>query len=760
MTGMLNSEFSRKTFIKGGGALIVGFGVLGSALVDAAHADLITYPAAPPSSIDGWITIHADNTVTVMSGVIEMGQGTTTGLRQVAAEELDIAVDQVRWVRPETGVTPSQGPTYGSRGMRFGSPNIRAAAAYAREVLLGLAATQLGVPVSGLSVDKGVVSGGGRSVTYGALLGSKKFNVTMPVVAIGPGVAPAKSPSSYKVVGTRVPRVDIPAKVVGSHTYLQNVRVPGMLHGRVVRPRGQAAYGAGAPIMSIDESSIRNIPGVRIVRRKEFVGVVAEREYDAIRAAAQLKVTWQDKPTLPSSGNLFKQMRDQDAAGQTTNTIRASAGEIVQGLAGAAKTYSASFSHAYQMHAPIAPHAAIADVRPGRAVVLCSSQDIYSAQNQSLPPVLNMPAPQITVQYWESGGTFGSSCYNDAAQAAAILSQELGKPVRVQFMRWDEHGWTGLGQAVLGDVRAGIDANGKIVAYDHTGWGLPYIPYNQPEVSRELSGVPIPVADLPNPPFGTGPVDTSMTTRYAIPNHRVTGKRVDPLNGYLMAAPLRLPSGPQNTFMSEQVIDELSRLANMDPIEFRKLNIGGASAARIRALAVLDTIAQAANWKPKVTGSQRTEENIASGRGIAWTGNQATIADIEVNKKTGKIVAKHLYGVADAGLVVNPALVESQIMGSLVMGASRALTEAVAFSKIRITSSDWVSYPILRFKDSPKVTTIAISRSDLPPEGAGEASHGTVLAAIANAFVDATGVRLHDAPLTPQRVRAALKAAR
>jgi CO/xanthine dehydrogenase Mo-binding subunit len=250
-----------------------------------------------------------------------------------------------------------------------------------------------------------------------------------------------------------------------------------------------------------------------------------------------------------------------------------------------------------------------------------------------------------------------------------------------------------------------------------------------------------------------------MTTRYAIPNHRVTGKRVDPLNGYLMAAPLRLPSGPQNTFMSEQVIDELSRLANMDPIEFRRLNMGGTSAVRTRALAVLDTIAQAANWTPTVTGSRLATGNIVSGRGIAWTGNQATIADIEVNKETGRIVAKHLYGVADAGLVINPALVESQIMGSLVMGASRALTEAVAFSRIRVTSSDWVSYPILRFRDSPKVTTIAISRSDLPPEGAGEASHGTVLAAIANAFVDATGVRLHDAPLTPQRVRAVLKAA-
>jgi CO/xanthine dehydrogenase Mo-binding subunit len=756
---VLNKEFSRTAFLKGGGALIVGFSALGAGLAGKAHADLITYPAAPPSSLDGWIAIHADNTVTVLSGVIEMGQGTTTGLRQVAAEELDIAVEQIRWVRPETGVTPSQGPTYGSRGIRFGSPGIRAAAAYAKQALLGLASAQLGVPVASLTVDRGVVSGGGRSVSYGALLGDKRFNVTMPTLELAAGAAPAKSPSAYKVVGTRVPRVDIPDTVSGAHTYLHNVRVPGMLHGRVVRPRGQAAYGTGATVISIDESSIKNIPGVRVIRRNGFVGVVAEREYDAIQAAAQLKVKWEGKPTLPSSGNIFKQMREQDAAGQTTNTIRASAGDVGAGLAGAAKVYSATYSHAYQMHAPIAPHSAIADVQPGRALVLCSSQDIYSAQNQSLPPVLNMPANQITVKYWESGGTFGSSCYNDAAQAAAIMSQEVGKPVRVQFMRWDEHGWTGLGQAMLADVRAGVDANGKIVAYDHTAWGLPYIPYNQPESSRELSGVPIPIKDLPNPPFGTGPVDTSMVNRYTIPNHRVTGKRVDPLNGYLMAAPLRLPSGPQNTFISEQTIDELSRLANMDPIAFRKHNIGGTSLARTRALTVLDTIAEAARWQPKVTGSALSAGDVVTGRGVAWTGNQATIADIEVNKKTGRIVAKHLYGVADAGLIINPALVESQIMGNLMMGASRGLFEAVAFSKIRVTSTDWVSYPILRFKDAPKVTTIAISRSDLPPEGAGEASHGTVLAAIANAFVDATGVRIRQAPLTPARVRAALKGA-
>ena len=753
MTEMLKKEFSRKTFLKGGGALVVGFSLAGASLAGKAHADAI-FPSVPPTSLDGWIMVHADNTVTVLAGKLEYGQGTTTGLRQIAADELDIAIEQIRWLRPQTGLTPNQGGTYGSNGIAAGGPQIRAASAYARQALLGLAATQLGVSAASLTVDKGVVSGGGRSVTYGSLLGDKRFNVTMPTLTLAPGVAPAKAVSSYKVVGTRVPRFDIPDKVSGTYTYMHNVRVPGMVHGRIVRPRGQAAYSTGAPLLSIDQSSIKHIPGVQIVRRGEFLGVVAPTEYAAIQAAAQLKVKWDDKPTLPGSGNIFKQMREHDAAGLTTNTIRASAGDVGAGFAGAAKVYSATYEHGYQMHGPIAPNAAIADVKPNSAFVLSSSQDIYTTQNQSLVKVLNMPASQITVQYWESGGTFGSSCYNDCAQAAAIMSQEVGKPVRVQFMRWDEHGWDTYGPAVLADVRAGIDANGKIVAYDHTAWGHPYVPYLAQEVTRELSGVPIPTQDLT-----LGSVDTSVTTRYNIPNRRVTGKSVNSLKGYLMASYLRLPMGPQNAFFSEQTIDELSRLANMDPIAFRKLNIDGSVLAGSRALAVLDTIAKAANWQPKVSGSSLAGGTVVTGRGIAWTGNQAVIADVEVNKKTGKIVAKHLYGVADAGLIVNPAAAESQIMGNLVMGASRALVEAVTFSKTRVTSTDWVSYPILRFKDYPKVTTITISRSDIAPAGMGEASHGPVLAAIANAVFDATGVRIRQAPMTPAVVRATLKAA-
>jgi CO/xanthine dehydrogenase Mo-binding subunit len=679
---------------------------------------------------------------------VEYGQGTTTGLRQIAAEELDVGFDQIRWVRPQTGLTPNQGATVGSGSIARGGPQLRAAAAYAKQTLLGLASAQLGVGAAGLSVENGVVTGGGRSVKYGDLLGGKVFDVTLPTTALQQGVAPAKAPSAYKLVGTRVPRVDIPDKVTGAFTYMHNVRVPGMLHGRVVRPRGQAAYGSGAKPVAIAESSIKHLPGVQIVRKGDFVGVVAPHEYDAIQAAAQLKVTWDDRPTLPGSGNVFKQYRDQDAAGQTTNTIRASVGDVAAGFASATKVLAATYRVGYQTHGPLGPNCAIADVKAGSAMVLSPTQSIYDTQF-TLSIALGVPQSAITVQYWDGGGTFGSSGYDDVTQAAAVMSQVVGKPVRVQFMRWDEHGWDTYGPATLADVRAGIDAKGNVVAYDSTAWGHPYVPYLAGQTTRELVGVPIPTKDL-----ALGGVDTSQG-RYTIPNRRVTGKSVNLLNGYLQASYLRLPLGPQNAFAAEQMIDELAFAAGMDPIAFRRQNW---PATDTRGLAVLDAIAQTSGWQPKVASSARGTGSVVTGRGMATTGNQAVAADVEVNTKTGKIVAKHLYAVQDPGLVINPALVESQIMGNLVQTASRALVEELSYSRVRVTSLDWATYPILRFRDAPKVTAVVISRPEIAAGGAGEQTAGPVFAAIANAFFDATGVRIREAPMTPSKVRAVLKA--
>jgi nicotinate dehydrogenase subunit B len=740
-------EFSRKAFLGGSGALIVGFSLAGNA-----SADTVNISPAGPTGLDSWITVHSDNTVTVLAGKVEYGQGTTTGLRQIAAEELGISLDQIRWVRPQTGVTPNQGATVGSGSISRGGPQIRAAAAYAAQTLLGLAATQLGVPASSLSVQNGVVSGGGKSVKYGDLLGGKLFNAALPTTALSQGVAPAKSISSYSIVGTRVPRVDIPDKVTGTFTYMHNVRVPGMLHGRVVRPRGQASYGTGARPLSIDEGSISHIPGVRVVRKGDFVGVVAPHEYDAIQAAAQLKVKWDETATLPGSGNIFKQMRAQDAAGKTTNSIRAATGDVGAALASAAKVVSATYSYDYQTHGPIGPNCAIADVTSGSATVLSSTQSIYDTR-YTLSITLGLPESAITVQYWDGGGTFGSSGFDDVTHAAAVMSQAVGKPVRVQFMRWDEHGWDTYGPPVLADVRAGIDAKGNLVAYDSTAWGHPYVPYLAGQTTRELTGVPIPVKDL-----GLGSVDTGQS-RYNIPNRRVTGKSLNSVNnGWLQASYLRQPLAPQNTFISEQVIDELAYAANMDPIAFRIQNYDGTTVAGNRAIAALNALAQASQWQPRVAASQLEKGDVVHGRGVASNGLNAGLAEIAVNKKTGKITVTHVYAVEDNGLTINPGLVENQMSGSLIMGVSRALVEQVAFSKTRVTSVDWATYPILRFKDHPKVTTIILNRPDQLASGAGEAAQAPTPAAIANAFFDATGVRIRQAPMTPARVRAVMKA--
>jgi nicotinate dehydrogenase subunit B len=748
MTEILTDKgFTRRSFLKGSGALVVGFSLAGSTVAGKATAAATRGDVAgppDPNRIDSWVAVNADNTVTLFQGRVELGQGSPTGLMQIAAEELDVAFDQVKLVRVDTNVTPDQGSTSGSSSISRAGPQLRQAAAEAKHALLGLASARLGVPVNALKVDKGVVSGGGKSVAYGELVGGKLFNATFT------GKAPLKPVSDYRVVTTRVARVDIPDKISGKYTYMQNVRVPGMLHGRIVRPRGQGAWGTGAKPLSIDEKSIKSIPGARIVRRGDFVGVVAPREYDAIQAAAQLKVKWAEQPSLPGNGDVFGRMREQAGA----DSVKVNTGNLAGGFAKAAKTLSQSYTYAYQMHGSLGPVCSIADVKGGSAMVLCSSQNVYSTRND-LSKLLGMDATKIRVQYLEGSGCYGGNPQNDVAQAAAVMSQAIGEPVRVQFMRWDEHGWDNYGPAQVTDVRAAIDGTGKIVAYDYTGYMIPYFTQQS---STELAGFPIP--DPTKGFTGTGFVDLdNVGSQYAIANKKVVSRPVDALSGYLKTTFLRAPSAPQAVFASEQMIDELAHAANMDPVEFRRQNI-----ADERWLGALETVATAANWSPKVANSGSQSGNVLSGTGIAIGGFASSyagvVAHVDVNTKTGKIVIKHLYASQDAGLAVNPALIENQMEGNLIQGASRALMEEVTFTRNRVTSTDWASYPIMRFKDAPAVTTVVIQRTDKPSTGSGEPPTAPVAAAVANAFFDATGVRIRQAPMTPGRVRAVLQNAK
>jgi nicotinate dehydrogenase subunit B len=763
MTGFLNEkEFSRKTFLKGGGALIVGFSALGAIAGKAQAADSPFASNGPTdiTQVDSWLTIHADNTLSLRAPNPELGSGVSTGMMMIAAEELDMDVGQLKVVRPDTNYSPVI-IANGGVGIKMGGQQIRAAAAAAKQALLGLASTSLGVPATGLTVDKGVVSGGGKTVTYGQLVGDKLFNVTIPVSTIQPGVAPSKPVSQYKLVSVqRVPRWDIPEKVSGAHTYVHNVRLPGMLHGRVVRPRGQAMYGSGAPIVSVDESSIKHIAGAQVIRKGDFLGVVAPNEYDAIQAAAQLKVTWAGSPAMSGSGNLYKQMRADDSAGKSVSAVRVNTGSVDGALASAAHVVSATYKFPFNGHMTIGPSCGVADVTPNGACIFSNTQQVYAALRPMAATLLNLPVNKVRVLWYEGSSTFGYGLPNDPALAAAVMSQIVGKPVRVQLMRWDEHGWDNYGPPVITDIRGGVDASGNIVGYDLS---TIVIPLNWTDSAAaptvELTGTP-----APTPLPGSGSVDTTDTgTQYNIPSRRIISKSLT--TNYFRTSYVRGPHAPEFTFGSEQLIDELAHAAGIDPYQFRLQNI---TTAKVNDgfnqwRDALVAVAKLANWQPKVAASKLSDATIVTGRGIAlagFSGSQAAVvADIEVNKKTGKITPKHMYVSAVTGLAVNLEGVESQMSGAANMGLSRVLLEEVRSNNSRVTSLDWVSYPILRFKDHPNTTVIALQRTDLLPTGAGELANVPPGAAIANAFFDATGVRMRHAPLTPAKVRATLKAA-
>jgi CO/xanthine dehydrogenase Mo-binding subunit len=745
-------EFSRKSFLTGSGALALGLATSGVAsasnnpsAISPAHAG--TLPGPPdPAQIDSWLQVNSDNTVTLFHGWVEMGQGSPTAVRQIAAEELGLSMDQVTSAQLDTNVSVSAFAAASSSTRTANlATSLRGAAAAARTVLVNMAAATLGVPVSALSVKDGTVTGGGKSVSYADLMAGKTFNRT--IAAVSPVLT---DPGQYRLIGTRVPRIDIPGIVTGAATYTQNVRVPGMLHGRVVRPRGQAAQVAGATLLRLDRQSIAHIPDVQIVQKGNFLGVVAPREYDAVQAAAQLKVTWSEAPTLTGDGNLDATLRDPANLQRSTTAVNV--GDVAAGLASSAKVVSASYFWPYQLHGAMGPNCSIADVRGQAATVICMAQGPYSSR-QAIADALGLPPTSVRVEVFRASGNYGHNTYDDVSIAAALLSQAVGKPVRVQFMRWDEHGWDQFGPAQATDVHAGVDPNGKIVAYDYTAFNHGWT--QVVESSAQLAGTPLP------PVAPAGRIDTvNAGSMYAIPNRRVTGISVNGYGPFMKGTFLRAPETQQALFASEQTIDALAHAAAVDPVAFRIQNIDTAGGARW--IAVLDAVAQAAGWKPRVSASKLGRGDVVTGRGVAVAGFANTMtaiaADVTVNRKTGKITVDHLYAAQDAGATVNPASVENQIEGCLVQGTSRALLEQVRFDRVRQSSLDWVSYPILRLKDAPAVTAIVVQRLDQPSGGSGEPTTAAVPAAIANAFFDATGVRLYRAPMPPAYVRKALAA--
>jgi nicotinate dehydrogenase subunit B len=482
---------------------------------------------------------------------------------------------------------------------------------------------------------------------------------------------------------------------------------------------------------------------VQIVRQRDFIGVVASRQWDAVRAGEKLKVDWDLPTSLPGDQKLHAKLR----SARTVDTTMLSEGDAAQ--AAAEHTVSGVFHTPYQAHAPFSPSCALADVKSGGTLVQCSSQDVFALRDR-IAALIETPKDLVRVRYVESSGCYGHSCHDDVALAAALMSKLSGKPVRVQFMRWDELGWDNYGPAHVGEVRIGADREGHLASYEYQGWHHGWMI----DETSEYLATGRPVRELDKGPGSLSVNKFDTGGMYDIPNRLLVNHAVPGLDGYLKGANLRSPMDLSYSFASEQLIDRLAGICRIDPVEFRRRNIKDE-----RWRGVLDAVAEAANWKPRGS-TERSTGDLVRGRGVALGTHRAamagSVADVEVNRQTGGIVVKHIYAALDCGIAVNPGIVESQIVGMAIQATSRVLKEAVTFSETGVTSLDWASYPVLRFAEHPDVTPIIVKR-DTPSLGAGEEAIPAVAAAIANAFYDATGVQLSEYPMTPQRVLAVLR---
>jgi nicotinate dehydrogenase subunit B len=748
--------FTRAGFLKAGGALLVGLTLPGAvatsgAVAQAADTGPLSWPMVDPSQAGSWLAIQADGSVTAFTGKVELGMGNQTSLAQLVAEQLDVAFDRITLVMGDTATCVNQGVTAASATIRVGGAQLSLAAAGGRRALLGLASAQLGAPVESLVVSNGTVSVNGdasRSVTYGDLVKGQVLTATFPVTpnpptanaTINAGSVPLKAVSDYKVVGTSVPRVDIPLKVAANYEYIQDVKVPGMLHGRVIRPPS-----LGAKLISYGTPPA----GVRVVRQNDFLGVVAEREWDAIQAATDLETkwtTWSGLPTPEGTSQFLRKTTSQDR-------VMAQAGNVDAGMAGASKQLLASYETAVETHGSIGPSCAIVDAKDGFAMVWSGTQGPNSVQ-QSVATVLGLPLSGVRVITYPASGCYGRNGGDPATVDAAIMSKLAGAPVRVQWMRADEHGWDPKGPATVQDLQGGLDAAGNMVAFGHQAW-LP-AQFNTTIIGGVLSGTSVAMTN-----FG----GWAGTLNYNVPNKLLVAHNQNNLasennNGVgMISAWLRSPSQFQLTFAMESFIDELAHAAGADPVDFRLRQLSDP-----RLVAVLTAVAKLAQWKPGPAAQKTKGTGVATGRGVAVSLRDGTynaeIADVEVDRETGEIRVKHVYVAEDHGLTVNPRACVLGIEAGIVQTVSRTLLEQVRYTESAVTSVDWETYPILTFSGAPKVTTHIIERAELPATGVGEAHCCPVAAAVGNAVFDAVGIRLRALPMLPARVKQALAAAK
>jgi nicotinate dehydrogenase subunit B len=725
---------ARSSFLAQSGGIVIAFALPRGAFAQAA-------PAAVTDTVDNWLAIERTGTVTVHFGKVELGTGIQTAIAQIVADELDVPFATVAVAAADTSNTPDQGYTAGSASLSAGAIPVRQAAAEARLALLDLAAAHFGVAAAQLVTSGGTVrvSGGTGSVSYGELAGGQ------PIHRVLAKSTKVKDPDTYRVVGQPIARVDLPAKVFGSFDYLQNLRLPGMLHGRVIRP-----VPIGATVASVDEASLRGLRGVRVVKRDGFLGVVAPDEWTAIRAMRQLKVTW--------TGGGMAPVTDLAAAVKGVTLVNERAivdtGNLASLDAGA---LTATYVWPYQTHGSIGPSCAIADVRGGKATVWSSTQGIFFLR-AALAKLLGLPNTAVEVKYAEGSGCYGHNGSDDAAADAVLLSQAAGAPVRVQWMRDQEHGWDPKGPAMVIAHSAALDATKQHIGTWRTDvWSPSHSARPQGEAGNLLAGR---LTGVPAPKNAFVGGDRDAKVNYQIANYRVTMHNL--LDGVLHSSAMRGLGGTQNTFANESFMDELATLANADPLAFRRAHLANDP----RALDLLTALGRLGAWQARPAAAN-VDRNAAvvRGRGISFVRYENTeayvgcIADITLERKTGRVRVERLAIAHDCGLVVNPNGLRNQIEGNAIQAMSRTLKEAVTFNSSGVTSLDWRSYPIVRFSEVPEVTIALIDRPHEPVLGAGEATTVVIAPAIGNAIYDATGVRLREVPFTPGRVAAALRSA-
>ncbi|MGE5540218.1 MAG: molybdopterin cofactor-binding domain-containing protein [Gemmatimonas sp.] len=755
-------SLSRRGLLQASGALIVTAAGPLPFLSAAAAQEAgfgATKPALHPTQLDTWIAISPDGRVTAFFGKMDMGQGVDVAVAQIVAEELDVAFAKVSVIMGDTALTVNQGGASGSTGVQEGAQQLRFAAAEARRVLVEAAAQKLGAKPDALVVADGVVSVKGnpsKSVSYADLIGGRYFNTELewnkqwgnPLKV--KGKAEPKKVADYKVVGTSPPRADVPGKVYGTTEYVTDVRLPGMVHARVIRPPV-----AGATPVSVDAASIKGT-GAKVVRVKDFVAVVADREWDAIRAAQNLKVQWkQVKAPFPEQSGIYDHIRKAKA---TQRKDEQSVGDVEAAFKGAARTITAEYEWPFQSHASMGPACAVVDVKPDGALVFTGSQKPhYTAEG--VATMAGLPVEKVHAVWVPGPGSYGRNDAGDAAAEAAVISKAIGKPVRLQGMRHEGTGWDPKAPASVHFARAAFDASGNVVGYAFHTRGFSRLDVN----SNESKAADLWVAQVLGAETSKRQYVFNVPAEsYEFPNKKLGWETIAPLldrGSPLRTSHMRDPLGPQLTFASESFIDEMANAAGVDPLEFRLKHVKSD-----RDKAVLQAVAEKSGWKAH-TKPQRMKGpgGTMVGQGVAYAQRNGTVvaivAEIEVDPANGRIWGRKFTVAHDCGLIINPGTLHNVIEGNITQGISRALYEEVMFEPENVQSIDWATYPIGEMPDTPgAIDIVLINRPNVAPSGAGEGSTRPVAGALANAFFDATGVRIRRAPLTPERVKAALQA--